>query len=546
MAITILRNQQQNHNQQQEHQQQYNDESRNHETSVDESVFGFNLGIDDIRCMAVTLDWWTTRTELAKQNRYNYGQNGIVANAMGIICTGTAGRQFVCHGCHDVWSRFGSVRSNQSNEFGRYSRRQNLEKSEMDEFNDMGKETSIPDAGIRRQYPYQQQLGTVGTVGGTPRTDTNNTGSRKPRSSTSSGTSSTQTTRNEPSRSRTDSKLARGGPALVIGRSGTTDTGRETSRRVLQMDTPEWMGPVGVWNEYFYAETTDLSKAIWFRRAYAFISFLNILMLTLDWNYFSAVLPTEAARKTVDPDTHTILTEIPDEYHIYCLYLWMFQTALMGFGILPRINAFGSFFWHCCFQHQNNLLWNGEDNVFRLLAFYLIFFPPNSVNVKSWPMWPFRLIQFQMCLIYFSTGGLKASGYYWRNGTALYITVQEDSLFGGYYNPEWLFGYTNPLMVLTYATLVLELGGIILVNFRETRTFALVNIFFFHLTLDVTMSLNFFHWIMIVGWCSFLILPDDIDNQWSYARIYRWMGRIFNRLLKRGTTSQKQNHPHSD
>jgi hypothetical protein len=204
----------------------------------------------------------------------------------------------------------------------------------------------------------------------------------------------------------------------------------------------------------------------------------------------------------------------------------MFQTFLLGLGIAPRFQAFGVFFWFCQFGHHNALLWNGEDNVLRLLAFFLVFFPPPGQ--KSWPMWPFRLMQFQMCLIFFSSGGLKLSGEYWKNGTALYRVVQNDSLYGGYFNPDWLFGYTAPLKLLTYATMVLEMGGIVFLWFRETRIPTMIAIVGFHLSIDASMNLNSFHWIMIVGWCSFLLQPDDPSKQVAFKPILQWIGDRWN------------------
>jgi hypothetical protein len=131
---------------------------------------------------------------------------------------------------------------------------------------------------------------------------------------------------------------------------------------------------------------------------------VNLIFLSLDFEYFICVMPTKEARTTVDSHTWSILEWLPEgESGIAlswaCLYLWMFQTVLLGLGIAPRFQAFGVFFWFAQFQAQNNLLWNGEDNAMRLLAFFLTFFPPNdgctiwdllskkrSAPTKSWPM----------------------------------------------------------------------------------------------------------------------------------------------------------------
>ena len=113
-----------------------------------------------------------------------------------------------------------------------------------------------------------------------------------------------------------------------------------------------------------------------------------------------------------------------------------------------------------------------------------------------------------MCLIYFSAGGLKWGGDQWADGSALYQVVHNDALYGGWFNPEWMFGYTRPLEFLTHATIWHELGVIPLLWFQRTRRIALWAVIGFHLMLDASMNLNTFHYIMIVGWSTFLIQPS--------------------------------------
>jgi hypothetical protein len=299
------------------------------------------------------------------------------------------------------------------------------------------------------------------------------------------------------------------------------------------------------WDNFFHERTSNLTVAANIRTAYAVVAFCNVYLLSLDWHsFFRHVLPTKIARQTIDPDTWTIfdLLDIPDEFLRYFLYLWMAHLVLLGLGIFPRLQAACVFFWINQFMAQNNQLWNGEDNVTRLCAFFLIFWPPSrssstttatATAIKSWPMWPFRLMQIQLCLVFFSSGGLKQIGASWRDGTALYRVVQHDALYGGYFNPEWIFGYDRPLMFLTYATQVLEMGSIVTLWFRETRWPTLLSIWLFHFTIDATMNLNSFHWIMMVGWSSFLIQPDDVSKQWSLRGIYQ---RLLLLVVVGGTT----------
>lgn len=165
---------------------------------------------------------------------------------------------------------------------------------------------------------------------------------------------------------------------------------------------------MNAWDEFFYARTSNIKAIASLRLAYAIVDLVNLSLLSLDFEFFMKVLPTHLSVRTMDPDTETIFTLFPRDgdgtpmmYMNFCLFLWFQQTILLGLGIAPRFNAFGCFFWHVNFAHHNNLLWDGEDNVLRLLAFFLIFFPPtgsifevfNSKTTEdlkkssfSWPM----------------------------------------------------------------------------------------------------------------------------------------------------------------
>ena len=123
-----------------------------------------------------------------------------------------------------------------------------------------------------------------------------------------------------------------------------------------------------------------------------------------------------------------------------------------------------------------------------------------------------------MCLIYVSTFLSKLSGPKWRNGTALYYIVQLDDVYGNRFQPSLLFGYTGPLKVLTFMTLIVEGGAPLALWYRPTRYAALFLVVLFHVGIDLSMNLGAFHWAMILGFCSFLVEPldyrsmDDDDN----------------------------------
>lgn len=249
--------------------------------------------------------------------------------------------------------------------------------------------------------------------------------------------------------------------------------------------------------------------------------FCSFGMIGLDFDLFFApgpenVNPLREGRLTVDEDTMTIFSIIPQTRLAYwSMYaIFMAQVVLMGLGVLPRFQTACVFVFITSFHHHSMTLWNSEDTVLRILCFFLLFFPP-SASVKSWPMWPIRLMQIEMCLIYISSGILKFQGKDWTEGHALWYVVHLNDFYGMFFNPSWVFGNHFMLKLLTYATLVLEAAVPILVWCKPIRPVALLAAVGFHLSLDLSMNLNFFHWIMIVGWMSFCIQPaaDKEDKE---------------------------------
>jgi hypothetical protein len=102
---------------------------------------------------------------------------------------------------------------------------------------------------------------------------------------------------------------------------------------------------------------------------------------------------------------------------------------------------------------------------------------------------------------------MKFSGKDWLDGTAMYYVVHIDDHFGKLFSPDLLFGYMGSLKFLTYKTLLLETLAPITLWFDRTRNATLIVLFLFHLGIDISMNLEMFHWIMIVGWLSFLAQP---------------------------------------
>ena len=216
-----------------------------------------------------------------------------------------------------------------------------------------------------------------------------------------------------------------------------------------------------------------------------------------------------------------------------CLWLMMFSCVCLFLGVFSRVQAAALFFWMMTFQHRNPLICDGEDTVFRLFAFYMIFLPLDcklslgrylttgafSKEVAVESAWGLRFLQVQMSLIYLSAAWCKALGKTWQDGSALYYVFQMGDLFGRWPLPafvtetEWFIRFSTWSVVWVEGLLPLFLW------FPPTRIIGVVLGIGLHLTMEYSMHLFLFQWIMIVGLLSFLNLGPRRQRLNSLERV---------------------------
>lgn len=300
------------------------------------------------------------------------------------------------------------------------------------------------------------------------------------------------------------------------------------------------------WRSYhaFLFESIDPRRTAIFRLAYSVLMLLMVLpWLPFVGDYFSDAsrFPLTASRQCYDEDTFTIFQLLPNTPTVaYTCYAFLLaHIVFLGVGFFSRFQAAAIFFWLCSFQHRNPLIWDGEDTVFRLFAFFLALTPCGcawsldalfhrrekgvSPALSPRKAWAFRLIQIETTLIYLSTALCKLNGTAWLDGTALYYVSRLDDLFGKFYFPDWLLFNLSAIRLMTWSVVAAELFIPIGVWFKETRRAAILTALVLHLGIEWTMHLNFFEWIMALGVLSF---ADSSDVLLVRQQLRRW-GQAF-------------------
>lgn len=287
----------------------------------------------------------------------------------------------------------------------------------------------------------------------------------------------------------------------------------------------------------FFMGAMDLRILDVVRRCYAVLLLLNVGLLWPDRHLFfgqDSYLPAEVVFDLVDADTFNLYSFVPDSPLAITLALGLLAAAGLALlvGWFPRIAALVAFVLLVCVQHANIMLFDGEDIVFRLFAFFLIFVPPwrklqpapcdvgnDPATARGYPAWPLRLFQLQICIIYFCTAIQKSNGSPWLDGTAIYFAIRLDDMTK-FALPEVISESIGWLKVLTWSTMLFEFAAPLLIWWRKTRWFCIVSAVLFHLGTDYAMNLHLFHWIMITGLLSF-VRYDELEAA------ARWVKSLF-------------------
>ena len=289
---------------------------------------------------------------------------------------------------------------------------------------------------------------------------------------------------------------------------------------------------------FFFHKKSHLGIFALIRIGYALILLVNILTW---WPFLEiwfgeyGLVPFEVSKQIVDENTITLFQVLPQTpFTLWaCYFILIVNTVALACGFLTRLQLLSIFILYNSFVHRNVLIVDGEDIVFRLMAFYLFFSPAgyyfsfdnwirnkikqvrNSGTSSSIPpppqefaIWPLRLIQIQTATIVLFSACEKLNGADWIDGTALYYVSRLDDLFYKLPLPGFLFKSMVFIKIMTWATIVFEISAPIAVWFKRTRIPALMVLVLFHSSLEYTMNLNLFQYLMILGWCSFL-QPED-------------------------------------
>jgi Vitamin K-dependent gamma-carboxylase len=182
--------------------------------------------------------------------------------------------------------------------------------------------------------------------------------------------------------------------------------------------------------------------------------------------------------------------------------------CLLLLGLLSRPAAIVAWFIHLCAAESGGLLAYGADNFMTTALFYLMLSPlPDRYSFDHWVVktklknpqalgfWR-RVLQVNLCFVYFIGGLAKSLGNGWWDGSNLWRALIRPPF--NLVPPDVLIRFKYALPVLGISICLIEFSYSIFIWIKKTRLIWLVCILAMHVAIGLLMGLYLFALVMIV------------------------------------------------
>lgn len=199
---------------------------------------------------------------------------------------------------------------------------------------------------------------------------------------------------------------------------------------------------------------------------------------------------------------------IDADFLLYAFFwVYLMVLALFTVGWKTRIMAVLAWIMHLALMNTCRFGSYGVESMLNIALFYAIFFPcgeamsfdsrgkPNA-EPNAYARLCLRVFQFQLCLIYVSSGVEKLFGQEWWDGNAIWYSLNEEQF--KQFDFSWLAQFPIVAKLISWWTLFIETFYIIGIWVPLTRRFWLYNTVLLHLGIGLFMGLHTFATIMIL------------------------------------------------
>jgi Vitamin K-dependent gamma-carboxylase len=301
------------------------------------------------------------------------------------------------------------------------------------------------------------------------------------------------------------------------------------------------MNPLKDWNRFFFCPISARPLGA-FRIVFGLLILIYLAMMTVEfdqWYTRAGWLRPSEARDAAGPFRISPLQYV-DDPRIAHAFLAVTAAIAVGFTLGWRTRLMSILLYLCMlsFYHRNVATNGGPDAVPTILTFYAMLCPCGAAysldarrearkrGTAAEPLivpWAVRLLQMQICLIYFQSCVIKCQGPLWLNGNALHyiLFLREFREF----NFEWLAQYPLVINALTHGALLFEFALAFWLWFKPTRRWAILCGVLLHAGIRPIINVPGFGEVMIATYLTFLA-PDELDAILRLLDPRAWLARF--------------------
>ena len=286
---------------------------------------------------------------------------------------------------------------------------------------------------------------------------------------------------------------------------------------------------VDAWSRFWF-EPVGTSAFVLFRLAFGLLAVgYSISLAPALFAFYSddGILPAQPTYKGTL--AWGLLGWFPSDAAVLLFYFLLLIGAIaLLAGFQTRVAALVFFVCLISFGRRNPWVLNSGDLLVQVLAFYMLFMPAGlAVSVDRWlkepggvwdfparAIWPLRLVQVQVSILYIAAVWAKVRGVTWNDGTAVSYAFRIEDI-ARFPVPGFVTDSLVLANLLTFGTLAVELSIGMLVWNRVLRPWVLLLGVGLHLGIDYAVRVGFFSYAVLVAYVAFV--PPDAARSFLLA-----------------------------
>jgi hypothetical protein len=300
------------------------------------------------------------------------------------------------------------------------------------------------------------------------------------------------------------------------------------------------MNPLRSWNRFWFGPISARPLGV-YRIVFGLFVLAHLALISVELDYWytdAGLLRGDEARLAAGPMRFSPLQVWQDPISVRC--------AVGAVGLVAIAFALG---WHTRIMgvllylgllslYNRNISTNcGPDMLMMITSFYLMLSPCGAavsldarraakrLGAEAEPLifpWAQRLMQIQLCLVYFATAVFKCHGSTWLGGTAIHFILFNHEV--GQFNLEWLAGYPVLISMLSLGAVLTEFALAFLLWVRPSRKWVALAGIMLHAGIVPIVNVPLFGEQMVALYLLFLTC-EELDGLLRRLDPRAWLGR---------------------